>query len=1321
MPDYDLSGLSSRSFEQLIQSLAAKILGPGIIVFGDGPDGGREATFNGQVPFPSSNEPWNGYLVVQAKFRQRPKGDSRDAGWLLEQIQSELKKFEDMERGLRRPDFYIVATNVVLSSVADTGGKDKIYRLLERAKGRLGVKDCRIWDYDQIRVFLDAHQEIRSAYTAWITPGDVLASAMQALRPERSDFESVISIFLQKQLLADLYANLEQAGHASDERAALAHVFVDLPAFDHQLVDPPDEEPGRLKPGILSRLLEHGALKLDPRSALDIRKDERYGSTVEAGRFVLVGGPGQGKSTLGQFLAQLYRASLLRERPPYALLMETRRALDDIDRQCEQEGIAPPKGKRFPIRIVLNRFATAISSKSANRPTSLLMYVIQQIHRLTDSSVSPQDFRRWLAEYPWLLILDGLDEVPASSNRAEVLSAIQDFRVDAAECNADLLILATTRPQGYDDDFAPSTYKHLWLAPLSTPRALHYAKRLVGERHSTDVERQAKILDRLNRAANEDSTARLMRSPLQVTIMAALVDQMGQPPRERWRLFHDYYDVIYRREMERDIPAAVLLRDHRADIDAIHQQVGLLLQVESEHSGRTDARISSERLDHVITNRLIEQGHDGAILGALRRRIIEAASERLVFLVGVERDQAGFEIRSLQEFMAAEALMSGSDEALQSRLRKIAPVSSWRNVFLFAAGKCFSQREYLRDTIYTICAELNDPAAEPEAGYSFLGARLALDVLEEGIARNHPKYARIIAQQAMELLSTTIYVETRKLADVYEDSLEATFATRIGGACRDPNGKAYENAWSVLIQLVFRRVPWAMRMAGELWPSDLKSQERILLATRSQTRASSSWQLSKIVEILPRLDLHTQLVIGSSIFLSERMKAPQWLKMLSRRRSVAARSSPLVLNLRAADGSASVARFGYASLKALKDLNAPLSKLPNQGAGSAALLAISEFSQRPSSRLLAQVLTLIQRANAAGMMWLVEELCPWPVRSCLQLASTDASALSILVDAAARGDLGDADDWLTAEKRWEQRGISEDDILYTPDNGLPFDRNIGAIGVPGGEGRFSRSRAEIEHSRQILKLLKKAKNKASIRMLSTALSSILMERVSVEKEELAHILRAWPHDYFAIELVAQIQNIDEFVMEYPCVLHELGLKVHVYGRYSAADILKKADWKRLQDALVDAFRSNSTLTGLLVFLAVGAEFAQTKVPSEWCTVDKNDAPSVASARLVLRMASGEWRDGDIPRLVEQWMHSDGMMISPQSLPNLMSENGIRDELVVKLLIALSAISDKGNAHGASSALYDFVSRKSSGLTERQTWRRLSLPESLFNQLRLTAA
>src|SRR5215471_3080963 len=131
--EYNLAGLSWRYFEQLVQALAAKVLGPKTIIFGDGPDGAREATYDGSLSYPNDREPWSGYLVVQAKFRQKPNPKD-DNAWALEQLKGELEKFSNNARGLRTPDYYIFATNVSLSARANTGGKDKASQLIAQYK-----------------------------------------------------------------------------------------------------------------------------------------------------------------------------------------------------------------------------------------------------------------------------------------------------------------------------------------------------------------------------------------------------------------------------------------------------------------------------------------------------------------------------------------------------------------------------------------------------------------------------------------------------------------------------------------------------------------------------------------------------------------------------------------------------------------------------------------------------------------------------------------------------------------------------------------------------------------------------------------------------------------------------------------------------------------------------------------------------------------------------------------------------------------------------------------------------------------------------------
>ena len=767
MPDYDLAKLSSRCFEQLLQALAAKVLGPGIRIFGDGPDGGREATFEGKVPYPSVADSWDGYGVLQAKFRQRPRDITNDGQWAVEQLQSEIKKYLNPANKRRKPEYFIYATNVVLTPVQNQGSKDRAVALLETLKKRLPLKDYDIWDYDKIRAFLDDNQEIRRSYAGWITSGDVLYEILQSLDRKTPDLENTLHTFLQKELLADEFVNLEQAGHDVEERISLAHVFVDLPVDDEPHTDATLDvsetseyradaaDPNSPNKGFIKAMLTVSSERLAPHSVINGAISETPGpphSSPMRGRFVLIGGPGQGKTTVGQFICQIFRAAIITRRSPTLISPETKHALSLITQHCQQEGVDLTLVPRFPFRIVLNEFASALSSNSLPHINSVLSYMAHCMQKRTDSTVSVDDLRGWLKHCPCTIIFDGLDEVPSSSNRDQVLAAIREFWVDASNLNADILSIATTRPQGYNDDFSPSHYRHQRLAPLSLELGKHFARRLADVRYGSDEDRREKVLSRLDRSFESESTSRLMRSPLQVTIMTALVDRMGQPPQARWNLFKAYYDVIYQREVERDIPASAILRQYQPDINAIHHRVGFMLQIDSERSGHTDAKFSSQRFRSLVKLRLEEEGHEGESLRGLTQQVLDAAAQRLVFLVGLESDQVGFEIRSLQEFMAAESLMEGSDQNVEQRLLEIAPLPNWRNVFLFAAGKCFSERQHLRDTIHSICATLNETADDKAAGHHLVGSGLAMDLLEDGLCRHQPRFVHNFARIAIRAL-----------------------------------------------------------------------------------------------------------------------------------------------------------------------------------------------------------------------------------------------------------------------------------------------------------------------------------------------------------------------------------------------------------------------------------------------------------------------------------------------------------------------------------------------------------------------------------------
>lgn len=1053
MPDYNLAGLSPRSFEQLIQALAAKVIGPGIVVFGDGPDGGREATFDGAIDYPNKVDRWQGYGVIQAKFKQRLQDTKTDGDWAIQQLRAELREFAKPDSKRRKPEYYIFVTNIAVSSVKDTGAKDKLFSVAQEFNASVPLKGFDVWDYDKIRTYLDANEDIRHGYAAWITSGDVLSAVMEWVKPQQPDFIGTITTFLSNELLANQYVDLERAGHNRDDAIPMARVFVDLPTHPEQLLSPPVEfmgPNGELAAGFSGIVVQAGAERLAPESQ---NPQAPTSVPVEPGRYVLMGGPGQGKTTIGRFICQLFRASILKDRTQHLLSREVRDVLEIINDQCRIEHIELPTGRRFPIWIDLKAFAKALAATEMGHINSLLSYIVDQVKRKTDREVGSDDFRAWLRAYPWIIVLDGLDEVPASSNRGAVLEAVQNFWNEATSCNADLLVVATSRPQGYNQDF--KYYQHHYLVPLSIPRAMHYARRLVEIRYGQDQDRKVKILTRLKDASENNATSRLMHSPLQVTIMTALVDKVGKPPQERWNLFKGYYGVIYDREVERDIPAAIILRDHQTDVNAIHNRVGLLLQVECERPGETDARLSKSQFATVVETRLVEQGFEGAALYKLKQDIIEAAMDRLVFLVELQEDEVGFEIRSLQEFMAADALTEGNDEIVITRLRKIAPVSNWRNVFLFAAGKCFIEREYLRDSIQAICSELNE---EDEITHATLaGSQLALDLLEDGLALRIPKYAKVLCRSSLSLMNLPPANYHTRLAGLYQAEHEHIYREEIERALSYSCPQQRLGAWACLIALINADVQWAVIMGDKYWPDSRDEQFDILQVAGS--KSGEAWILPKLLNALPHFS-PTQLYNCrhefSNVLLPDYTSLPEWFDVMH---YVIMEVSPyprqIKVPLRITEGNDNYS-FKYVSVGDKSQRLIGWKDIPNACSAWIPFIRAGQFIENPSKSILSQSLeTIAANCDMDAVRHCIDRV-PWPIAACLAACECKDDILKIANQVEA-GDLGDIDKWEKAEARWKVSGVVDADIYYMDDTRWPFDSHIDDIGFPpeGGYTSFS--------------------------------------------------------------------------------------------------------------------------------------------------------------------------------------------------------------------------------------------------------------------------
>jgi hypothetical protein len=1317
MPDYDLQGLSWRSFEHLVQALAVQIVGPNVMPFGDGPDGGREAIFEGATLYRQGHQNWEGYGVIQAKFLQRPASGMTQGEWALRQLRQELRQFRRTGSRRRVPEYYIYATNVILTPAQDAW-KDKCLTTLREFAKHFGLKGFDLWDYDKLRVFLDTYGEIRRRFAAWVTTGDVLAEVLSAITTSGPDFEEVMANYLQKELLADQFANLEQAGHATDERIPIARVFVDLPAHEEPLGDSPESRRLREEPqGFINEVLEAARERLDPHSLMGGGQEIMlHDAAGRAGKYVLIGGPGQGKTTLGQYVCQIFRAALLNERPASSLVDEARLCIQTIVDQLGQQALALPNARRFPARVVLNELAAAIASGEA---TSLLTYIASRIERRVGSLVSADDLRGWLAAYPWVLILDGLDEVPASSNRSDVLSAIRDFWVDAAQINADILVIATSRPQGYNNDFSPRHYAHRWLAPLSAERAMKYAELLVRLRFAADEDRQNKIIERLERASKHDATARLMRSPLQVTIMATLVDQMGQPPQERWNLFREYYNVIYKREVERDIAAATVLRDYRPDIDSIHYYVGLLLQLESENTGKTEARLSAKRFEEIVRARLEDEGHSGEELIQLQADITNAATDRLVFLVGVQENEVGFEIRSLQEFMAAEGLMEGDDDAVRQRLAEIAALPNWRNVLLFAAGKCFSDRQHLRDAILSIAAQLNEDPSDDASRAALAGSKLALDLLEDGPARRQPRFARVFARQALRLLELPPGQIDARLATVYSAGLADIYREELEKRLELDMSSERLGAWACINAIaVSHDLDVGQIVPGASFPTSRTERAQILLAAARSTR-----QVADGGELLPSM-LQIPLRDAIDDELGDVMVAspPPWFNAWKRLTLVDTQPEStyleIAIHLPGLKRGAFELRTTPIDDPHTGDLSS-LAAIENAEESWTVIRAIGEFCADPGKSVLADQLSVLARAPMTHSWWLYR--APWPLAACLNWAH-DPSELFSLAKRARQGDLGEIDDWLVAEERWRTDGLREADFLIETDDEIPFSSDIRTVGTPSDMSLWTAA-SDRPIQKALIKIFQAAPSgriRAQVADWILTLATLHLRHRGIRPR------RYGLSDELIWRLVDDLASqdkrtvlLDFLALVRPtrddpnvAVLEKVGGMMHRPMAHVAA---RAGNWKKLLARKVN-MEDNDRLLRILAQLCIGGTNAI--VDDDILRARQGEDRETAIARVFLRLAQERWQDTDrAEELATEVASVAGL--NPDEIQSALTRVRQSDTspafglFLFKLRELVQPMSWRA-AENVVGALERSLSQRRSRLDEPMRWKSLGLPMSLLS-------
>jgi hypothetical protein len=682
MGNMELHNLGPFAFQNLVNLLALKVLGSGNSSFGPGPDGGRDGYFEGEAPYPSQTDCWRGIWYIQSKFHAVHLSSNAQK-WLIGEVAKEIKLFDADPSEREWPDNWIIATNVDPSGKPETGSFDAIKKLLKKSAKGKNVR-LAIWGGRKILDLLAVHDDVARYYGHFLTPGHVLSELYEKLTDERASASEVIRYLVATQFSEHIYTKLDQAGSSGDSRPGVHDLFIDLPFA----------VAGRTGEKLLAELCQSAAQchRYSLRSKYPDSWREWLRRSMRARTVLIKGGPGQGKSTVGQYLCQIQRASLIlaNEGPPVS--DSVRNAASAVHTAAKEQGYWPAS-PRIPIQIELKEYAQWFSQKGPGHSRRVVVFIAERTSLKLGTDVPVKLLKRALAEKSWLVVFDGLDEVPHDSKEA-VAAEVLDFLNDlVVEIDADIFAICTWRPQGYAGQFAGIEGPVIDLQLLNAPQALECAKPLL--RYERGTEESEASIATLASAMKSASVTELMTTPLQSHIMAVVVRDGGRPPERRWALFNTFYLVMKKREGLKnfqDPKIAKLLREEDRLLKAVHMRLGFVLHARAETSEGAQTKLSKSEFRELVKGAVIDLGDDD--VEDTVTSLMDATTERLVLVNTPENgEHVRFDIRQLQEFFAAEFIYDGvSPKEVAKRVECIGGDAHWREVMHFLLSALVENR-----------------------------------------------------------------------------------------------------------------------------------------------------------------------------------------------------------------------------------------------------------------------------------------------------------------------------------------------------------------------------------------------------------------------------------------------------------------------------------------------------------------------------------------------------------------------------------------------------------------------------------------------------
>jgi hypothetical protein len=430
-----------------------------------------------------------------------------------------------------------------------------------------------------------------------------------------------------------------------------------------------------------------------------------------SGNALVVGGPGQGKSTLLQYVCQFHRSRMLgedsysgdRQQLPRVTRITRAAVRLDLRRYAEWAATNPSVAKK-------EKRATGAPTRDWR---SIEQYIASEVEKGSGGhAFSLEDLAALVSTEPMLIALDGLDEVANIDQRLRVSDEIVDMHARLKVDARDLVVLVATRPGATASRLWSSRdFPRFTLQRLSQGLRIQYLRKWSAVAELTD-----EATDRLQATFMDNQHVPHIRElasyPMQLAILLHLLHRRQLLPQQRTELYAEYLKTFLDREQTED--KEPLLTEQRDIIVNVHAYLGWYLQTNAEE-GSGAGTITRNELRGVLRDHLEGQEYGQQFAD----RLFSAIATRVLCLVERETDRFQFEVQSLREYFTAlyifeNAPPKGSGNSRDDCLDALLQRPYWSNVCRFFVGM-FSKVEVrgIRQNLRQLSAKTTDLALHP--------------------------------------------------------------------------------------------------------------------------------------------------------------------------------------------------------------------------------------------------------------------------------------------------------------------------------------------------------------------------------------------------------------------------------------------------------------------------------------------------------------------------------------------------------------------------------------------------------------------------------